>query len=158
MAVIIQITHSDKIKALLFVLFLSTFSFFLIHVKAQTHQNRQDKTTNKEKLNKKILPRYGVASFYAKKFHGRKMANGEIYRSEKYSAACNILPLNTWIKVTNLKNNRSIILKITDRMNKKNKRLIDLSQSAAKKLNYFSRGLTRVKVEALNNYTTRKNK
>ena len=52
-----------------------------------------------------------LASFYAKKFHGRKTANGEIYSRDKYTAACNVLPLNTWVKVTNLRNNRSVSCK-----------------------------------------------
>lgn len=77
------------------------------------------------------------------------MNNGDIYRAEKFTAACNVLPLNTWIKVTNLRNNRSVIVKIKDRMNHKNKRLVDLSYAAAKKLGYLSKGLTRVKVQVV---------
>ena len=133
-----------------FLLLLVIFSFPLNTTSAQTHKNHSHKTTIKENQNKKFRTRYGVASYYAKKFNGRKMANGEIYRPEKYTAACNILPLNTRIKVTNLKNNKSVIVKIKDRMNSKNKRLVDLSYSAAKKIGYLSSGLTRVKVEVLN--------
>ncbi|MEO6219997.1 MAG: septal ring lytic transglycosylase RlpA family protein [Ginsengibacter sp.] len=101
---------------------------------------------------KKGAVRYGIASYYAKKFDKRKTANGEIYRAKKNSAACNVLPLNTWIRVTNLRNNKSIIVKINDRLHPKNKRLVDLSWSAAKELRYISRGLTRVKVEVLKNF------
>ena len=93
---------------------------------------------------------YGQASFYANKFHGRRTANGEIFNQEKLTAACNILPLGTWIKVTNLNNDRSVIVKTTDRLHLKMRRLIDLSSSAAKKLGYTNAGLTRVKVEVLN--------
>lgn len=96
--------------------------------------------------------KYGVASYYAAKFDGRKTASGEIYRNELSTAACNILPFNTWIKVTNLKNNKFIIAKINDRLHSKNKRLIDLSKSAAKKLGYISVGLTKVRVEVLEDY------
>ena len=92
---------------------------------------------------------YGTASYYAKKFHGQKTASGETHRDEIYTAACNVFPLHCRIRVTNLKNNRSIIVKINDRMHAKNKRLIDLSQSAAKQLGYISRGVTKVKVELL---------
>ncbi len=74
------------------------------------------------------------------------------FRAIKYSAACNVLPLNTWIKVTNLRNEKSIIVKTNDRLHAKNKRLIDLSRIAAKELEYLSRGLTKVKVEVLNNF------
>lgn len=92
---------------------------------------------------------YGTASYYANKFEGRKTASGEIFSQKKMTAACNVLSLNTYVQVTNLRNKRTAIVKITDRMHPKNKRLIDLSSSAAKKLGYTSRGLTRVKVEVL---------
>ena len=119
---------------------------------AQKKKSHFQKSRTKEKPDKKIIIKYGIASFYAKKFHGRKTATGEIYKHEKYTAACNVLPLNTWIKVTNLKNNKTIIVKINDRLHPKNKRLVDLSKSAAEKLGYVSRGLTKVKVEVLNNF------
>jgi rare lipoprotein A len=92
---------------------------------------------------------FGIASFYANKFHGRQTANGEIFSQKKLTAASNTLPLNTWAKVTNLRNKRSVYVRITDRMHFKNKRLIDLSRAAAHQLGYTGRGLTRVKVESL---------
>lgn len=101
---------------------------------------------------KDILTRYGRASFYAKKFQGHKTSNGEIYRNELLTAACNVFPLNTWIKVTNLINNSWVIVKINDRLHPKNKRLVDLSSSAAQLLGYTSQGLTDVKVEVLSNH------
>jgi rare lipoprotein A len=136
-------------KTHLLVLFLTLFSFSLNRLSAQTKKNHPGKTIAGRKHDKKLRPRYGVASYYAKKFNGRRMTNGEIYRPEKYTAACNILPLNTWIKVTNLKNKKSVIVQIKDCMNPKNKRLVDLSYAAAKKLGYLSSGLTRVRVEVL---------
>lgn len=98
---------------------------------------------------KKSIIKYGVASFYAKKFNGRPTASGDIYNSLKYTAACNVLPLHTWIRVTNLRNEKSVVVIINDRLNSKNKRLVDLSKSAAQELGYIGRGLTRVKVEVL---------
>lgn len=136
-------------KTLFLVFLTAIFSFSFNHISAQTHKNRPGKTSVHRKVDKKIRPLYGVASYYAKKFNGRKMNNGDIYRAEKFTAACNVLPLNTWIKVTNLRNNRSVIVKIKDRMNHKNKRLVDLSYAAAKKLGYLSKGLTRVKVQVV---------
>ncbi len=100
----------------------------------------------------KIIIKYGTASFYAKKFDGRRTANGEIYRASKYSAACNVLPLNTWVKITNVRNKKSVIVKINDRLHAKNKRLVDLSRTAAKELGYLARGLTKVKLEVLNDF------
>ncbi len=101
------------------------------------------------KSSKKIVIKYGTASYYAKKFSGRKTSNGAIYNSSKLTAACNVLPLGTWVKVTNLKNKRSVVVQINDRLHPKNKRLIDLSKSAAQKLGFISSGITRVKVEVL---------
>ena len=99
-----------------------------------------------------LIIKYGVASYYAAKFHGRKTASGEVYRKELITAACNVLPLNTWVKVTNLANNNFVIAKINDRLAPQNKRLVDLSSAAAKQLGYISDGLAKVKVEVLENY------
>jgi rare lipoprotein A len=99
------------------------------------------------KAKPKIL--YGTASFYANSFHGKKTANGEIFSQQKLTAACNVLPLGTWIKVTNLRNGKSVTVKINDRLHSKMTRVVDLSRTAADKLNYIKSGLTRVKVEVL---------
>jgi rare lipoprotein A len=98
---------------------------------------------------KEIIIKYGVASFYAQKFNGRQTANGNTFSSVKYTAACNVLPLGTWVKVTNLKNDKSVIVFINDRLHPKNKRLIDLSKTAAELLGFVSMGITKVKVEVL---------
>jgi len=92
---------------------------------------------------------YGTASYYADKFEGRKTANGDVYDPDNLTAACNVLPLNTWIKVTNLKNNKSVLVRTNDRLHPKMNRLVDLSKAAAKILGYTNSGLTRVKVEVL---------
>ncbi len=91
----------------------------------------------------------GVASFYAAKFHGRKTASGERYDSTKLTAAHNGLPFGTWVKVTNRRNNRTVIVRINDRLHHANTRVIDLSAAAARKLGFYSRGLTKVRVEVL---------
>lgn len=96
---------------------------------------------------KKVL--YGLASYYANKFEGRQTATGEIFRQGKISAACNILPLGTWIKVTNLKNGKSLKVKTNDRLHPKTRRLVDLSLLAARQLGYVGQGLTRVKIEVI---------
>ena len=96
---------------------------------------------------RKILT--GIASFYDNKFEGRKTSTGERFTQKRMTAACNKLPLNHWVKVTNLSNGRSIVLRINDRMHPKNRRLIDLSRTAAAKLGYLGKGLTKVEVEDL---------
>jgi rare lipoprotein A len=92
---------------------------------------------------------YGTASYYANKFEGRLTANGEVFSQQKMTAACNVLPLGTWIKVTNLYNGRSVVVKVNDRLHYRNKRLVDLSKTAAKMIGYAGGGLTKVKVEPL---------
>ena len=92
---------------------------------------------------------YGTASFYANSFNGKKTANGETFSQKKMTAACNVLPLGTWIRVTNLRNGRSVLVRTNDRLHARMKRVVDLSRSAAEKLNYVKSGLTQVKVEVL---------
>ncbi|RYD90559.1 MAG: septal ring lytic transglycosylase RlpA family protein [Sphingobacteriales bacterium] len=96
-----------------------------------------------------LKPMYGIASYYAEKFNGRPTATGAIYSSVKMSAACNRVPLGTWIRVTNLRNKRVVILQVNDRLHPKNKRVVDLSRVAAQRLGYVGNGLTQVKVEIL---------
>jgi rare lipoprotein A len=95
------------------------------------------------------LIQFGVASYYADKFEGRKTANGEIFRQNKLTAAHNTLPLGTFIIVTNIRNNKSVKVKINDRLHYRNKRLVDLSKAAAKKIGFLKMGITRVKVEVV---------
>ena len=92
---------------------------------------------------------YGTASYYSNTFNGKKTANGEIYSHKKMTAACNVLPLGTWIKVTNLRNGKSVVVKTNDRLHTRMKRVIDLSREAADKLDYVKSGLTRVRIEVI---------
>jgi rare lipoprotein A len=103
--------------------------------------------TAEVKTKPKVL--YGTASFYSNSFHGKRTASGEIFSQKKFTAACNVLPLGTWIKVTNLRNGKSVIVKTNDRLHVRMTRVVDLSKAAADKLNYVKSGLTRVKVEVL---------
>jgi len=94
----------------------------------------------------------GIASFYSFNLDGTKTATGERYRNSKLSAASNNFDLNTWVRVTNLENNKSVILRINDRMHprmQKKGRVVDLSRAAAKKLDFIKNGLTKVKVEVV---------
>lgn len=125
------------------------FSFlFSMGMQAQVH-TVVEKNGTKNILFKSVRILYGTASYYADKFNGRQTANGEIYDSQKMTAACNVLPLGTWIKVTNLANNRFVIVKTNDRLHARMTRIVDLSHLAAEKLGYVGRGLTKVKVEVL---------
>jgi rare lipoprotein A len=92
---------------------------------------------------------YGTASFYADKFEGKRTANGDIFTQKGMTAAHNSLPLGTWIRVTNLSNKKSVVVKVNDRLHHKNTRLVDLSKAAAKKLGYTGKGLSKVRVDVL---------
>ena len=90
-----------------------------------------------------------IASYYSDDFHGKKTANGEIYNMYDYTAAHISYPFNTIVRVTNLSNNKEVILRINDRKPDTNDRAIDLSLKAAHELRMISSGITKVKVEVL---------
>lgn len=91
----------------------------------------------------------GVASWYGKKFHGRDTSSGEPYDMYQMTAAHNTLPLPTNVRVTNLSNGRSIIVRVNDRGPFVKNRVIDLSYAAARELDMITSGTAMVEVEAL---------
>ena len=91
----------------------------------------------------------GEASWYGKKFHGRKTSSGEVYDMYGLTAAHKTLPLNTIVRVTNLENNKSLILRINDRGPYVKGRILDCSYGAAKKLDFLVQGITKVKIELI---------
>lgn len=100
----------------------------------------------------------GIASWYGTKFHERKTSSGEPYDMLAMTAAHKTLPLPTYVEVTNLKNNKKIIVKVNDRGPFASNRIIDLSYVAAKKLGMLAKGTTHVRIRAINPYTWAKNK
>jgi rare lipoprotein A len=93
--------------------------------------------------------RRGVASWYGKMFHGKKTAIGETYDMYSMSAAHTVLPLPSYVKVTNIENGRSVVVRVNDRGPFKHKREIDLSYAAAYKLRLIEKGSGMVEVEAI---------
>jgi len=91
----------------------------------------------------------GIASWYGSKFHGRLTSNGEIYNMYGMTAAHKTLPIPTYVRVTNLDNNRSVVLKVNDRGPFHESRIIDISYVAALKLGFADQGTAPVLVEAL---------
>jgi rare lipoprotein A len=118
-------------------------------VAAQSNPQTDHSPAPKKASQKPVRVQYGIASFYANKFEGRKTYTDEIFSQKKLSAASNTLPMHTWVRITNLRNHRSVVLRINDRMHPRNKRLIDLSRAAAGKLGYTARGLTKVRIDVL---------
>lgn len=109
-------------------------------------------------INYQVLPHaenfeeIGVASWYGRKFHGHLTSNGEIYDMYAMSAAHKNLPLPTYLTVTNLANNKSVIVRVNDRGPFHQKRIIDLSYSAAYKLDMLKTGTAKVKITSITNF------
>ncbi|MFN4123279.1 MAG: septal ring lytic transglycosylase RlpA family protein [Flavobacteriales bacterium] len=94
-------------------------------------------------------PDTGIASFYSNAFHLRRTASGDIYHKDSLTAAHKHLPFGTLVRVTNLSNQKSVIVKINDRGMKGKNRIIDLSQAAARELSMISKGLAKVMIEII---------
>jgi len=91
----------------------------------------------------------GIASYYGRRFHKKRTANGEIFNMYKVSAAHKTYPLGTKVKVTNMKNGKSIKLTINDRGPYVKGRIIDLSYKAARKIDFVNQGTTKVRIDVI---------
>ena len=91
----------------------------------------------------------GIASWYGQKFHGYYTSNGEIFNMYDMTAAHKTLPLPSFVKVTNLENGKSAIVRVNDRGPFHDNRIIDLSYAAAYKLGYHNQGTAKVQIEAI---------
>lgn len=103
----------------------------------------------------------GIASWYGPYFHGRKTANGETFNKRRLTAAHNTLPLPSLVRVTNLSNKKSVIVRVNDRgpfARNKRGRIIDLSEKAAELLGMKDKGVARVNVKLLPGATARLHK
>lgn len=92
----------------------------------------------------------GLASWYGKKFHGRRTSNQEIFDMYKLTAAHKTLPLPSYVEVTNLKNNKQVVVRVNDRGPFVGDRIIDLSYAAAKMLGFVHDGVTEVQIRVVN--------
>ncbi len=106
-----------------------------------------------QKINYRNVPlvdtAIGHASFYSDKFIGRRTANGEIFSQNKLTCAHNTYPLGSKVRVTNLKNGKTVVLKVNDRLHHRNPRLVDLTKAGAAKLGFQRSGIVKVKVELI---------
>ena len=91
----------------------------------------------------------GIASWYGEQFDGRKTASGETYNMDEMTACHPTLPFGSEVKVVNLRNHKSVVVRITDRAELVKGRAIDLSYAAAQKLNMTKSGVARVSIEVL---------
>jgi rare lipoprotein A len=91
----------------------------------------------------------GMATYYAKDFHGKKTANGEVYDMYGLTCAHNTLPFNTWLEVKNLSNGRTVIVRVNDRGPFTKGRILDLSYGAAKEIHMLDDGVQEVEITVL---------
>lgn len=91
-----------------------------------------------------------TATYYCCYFHGRKTYNGEVFNENEFTAAHKILPMNTYVKVTNLANEKYVYVRINDRLPKSSKAEIDLSKKAFSEIADISKGRIKIKIEVIN--------
>jgi len=91
----------------------------------------------------------GIASYYGRRFHGKKTSNGEKFNMWALTAAHKTIPVNSKVKVTNLSNKKSVIVRINDHGPHAKGRIIDLSRAAAAQIGMIEKGTARVKVEVI---------
>ena len=126
-------------------LILNLFCIFIAFTSIKSVLAQSDSNS----VSVKLFTQKGNASYYARKFEGRKTANGEKYRRRLLTAAHRKLPFNTKVKVSNPKNGRWVIVRINDRGPYHKKRIIDLSERAARHLGIFGRGFSKVIIQEL---------
>ena len=105
------------------------------------------KVTREHSVQQTNYAAVGMASWYGEDFHGRRTANGETFDMNSFSAAHPSLPLPSNVRVTNLGNHRSIVVRVNDRGPFVGGRVIDVSAKTAKALGFYDDGLSKVKVE-----------
>ncbi len=96
-----------------------------------------------------LLTLEGVASYYADEFHGKQTSNGEIYDMNDLTAAHRTFPFGTKVRITNLENGKTVLVRVNDRGPFHEGRIIDLSLGAAKELDLVKTGTARVRIEVL---------
>lgn len=127
----------------LIILFFSACASSKRFTSDKVSQNESDAQVDSKNLE---FIEQGIASYYADEYHGKKTASGEIYSMNDYTAAHPSLPFGVFLLVKNLKNNKSVIVRVNDRMPDFKNRIIDLSLAAAKKLEMISEGTVEVKI------------
>jgi rare lipoprotein A len=142
----------------------STFWFFLSFISliiftCSSSQNARNRESDQSSIREVLINDrsqytvsktiYGKASYYAEKFHGRKTASGEIYDMNKNTAAHRTLPFGTICRITNLTNNKTVLVRINDRGPFIPGRILDLSKGAAQTIGGISQGIMEVMIEIL---------
>ncbi|MBC6367051.1 septal ring lytic transglycosylase RlpA family protein [Algoriphagus sp. AK58] len=97
-----------------------------------------------------LLIQQGTASYYGKKFQGRRTSSGEIFHLDSMTAAHKNLPFGTWVKVSRVGREESVVVKVNDRLPQRSSHVIDVSRKAGEQLGLIGPGFAQVRIEALN--------
>lgn len=108
--------------------------------------DKDEKVSTSNALNREEI---GEASFYGEEFNGKITSSGEKYNMNELTAAHPSFPFNTILRVTNLANNKTVVVRVNDRMPNFKGRIIDLSFYAAKKIDMINAGIQKVKIEVI---------
>ncbi|NMW18247.1 MAG: septal ring lytic transglycosylase RlpA family protein [Chlorobiaceae bacterium] len=148
-AILIAIGFSVTQNGMRFSSITEHFNPFFNSAEAAQRGNQITTATFSEQNDDLFLVGEGKASYYANEFHGKKTANGETFNIHKLTAAHPTLPFGTWVRVTNLNNDKDVVVRINDRGPFVKGRIIDLSVDAAKAIGIMQSGTVRVKLETL---------
>ncbi len=140
------ISNIFRIFFLLLIILTSTSCSSIIRFSSIENQSAGTIKTKNEDIGRTIR---GFASYYGNEFNGRKTASGELFDNNKMTAAHRTLPFGTLVRVTNLKNNLSVIVVINDRGPFVEGRIIDLSYAAARQIDMINDGVVQVEIEVL---------
>ena len=143
------VSFINRVMLVRFIFLILLFVAFQNEVYAHHKSSIRHKRTIKKSKHRNHLQ--GTASYYSDEFIGKQTASGELFDQNSFTAACNRLPLGTYVIVKNLSNNQKVRVKINDRLAMHSRRLIDLSKIAAKKLGLIGKGVTKVKLEIVKN-------
>lgn len=128
----------------LLLLILSTSALYSTAAQGASKKARKGETSDTV-----LISRIGTASYYAAKFQGRRTSNGERLDNNAYTCA-SYLPYDTWVRVTHLRNGKSVIVRVTDRFHPGGTHLVDLTLRAAKDIDMVRYGIARIRMEVLN--------
>lgn len=138
---------SREIKNELKTIEIKLYSKPTISDEKESRSLESNENTEKDEMAQYTYYQTGMASYYGGKWHGKRTANGEIFDTYKLTAAHKTLPFNTRVRVTNLSNGKSVIVRINNRGPYVKGRVIDLSQAAFSAIANMSKGVTKVKLE-----------
>lgn len=138
-------------KRLLFAFVIGIFFFASWDLPSIPQENEIETTVNN--FGKRTETYKGQATYYHNKYHGRKTASGERYNKRKYTAAIRMnkidVPFGTILEVTNKSNNKSVQVRVNDKMSNRASAVIDLSRKAAKEIGLIEAGRTEVTIEVI---------